>query len=600
MKAGNGQAIGAAAGGIWPARRTFLLLVLVLAGVSGWWLGLRPGALIPATGGMELAGRFLGAALTPALDYESRAGLPEGVVPFWRQVMSAAVETLRVAVTAVSLSLVGGLLLGFLGSSAWWPRRPQLWHRALWTLARAAMTLFRSIHELIWATLFLGAFGLGPLTAVLAIALPYSGTLAKVFAEMCEEASPETGEAYRLLGASPLQFYFLGLSPRVLGELISYALYRFECGLRSAAVLGFLGVPTLGYYIKLSFENSHPHEVWSYLYALLALVLVFDQWSGALRLRLSGHRGPVMAPPPPGEPDVRVSQAAARRLPGRERDPLVLGSLAALAGVILWGWLAAPEAQAPGSLANLQRFLREATPWPVQQGGGWGEAVGWAASLLAGGGWLAVLNTLALSVAAVAGAGLLGWVLLPLAARNLSSAEPFLPALRRPRPWQRLRWGVVTLAARALLIFLRAIPEYIWAFLLLAMLGEPFWAAVLALALHNAGILGRLGAEIVENADAGMPRALRALGAKRLPLLVFGLFPVSLPRFLVYFFYRWETCLREGTVLGLLGVATLGRLIAEGRAMDRYDEMVFYVLLGAALVFAGDVVSLLARRWLRV
>jgi phosphonate transport system permease protein len=128
---------------------------------------------------------------------------------------------------------------------------------------------------------------------------------------------------------------------------------------------------------------------------------------------------------------------------------------------------------------------------------------------------------------------------------------------------------------------------------------DQFWAAILALALHNAGILGRLGAEIVENAEAPVPRSLRALGATRAQILAAGLVPAALPRFLVYFFYRWETCLREGTVLGILGVSTLGRLIKDARAADRYDEMIFFVLLGAALVFAGDLVSSLARRWVR-
>jgi phosphonate transport system permease protein len=146
---------------------------------------------------------------------------------------------------------------------------------------------------------------------------------------------------------------------------------------------------------------------------------------------------------------------------------------------------------------------------------------------------------------------------------------------------------------------MRAIPEYVWAFLLIALVSDPSWAAVLALGLHNAGILGRLGAEIVENADHPAPAALRGLGGTRGQVLAAGLVPLSLPRFLVYFFYRWETCLREGTVLGILGIATLGRLIKDSRAFDRYDEMMFFVLLGAALVFVGDLLSLLARRVVR-
>ena len=69
---------------------------------------------------------------------------------------------------------------------------------------------------------------------------------------------------------------------------------------------------------------------------------------------------------------------------------------------------------------------------------------------------------------------------------------------------------------RALLIFVRAVPEYVWAFLLVKMFGFGAWPAVLALALHNSGILRKLMAETVENVEAGPAKALRGLGATRL------------------------------------------------------------------------------------
>ena len=75
--------------------------------------------------------------------------------------------------------------------------------------------------------------------------------------------------------------------------------------------------------------------------------------------------------------------------------------------------------------------------------------------------------------------------------------------------------------------------------------------------------------------------------------------PAGLPRFLLYFFYRWETCVREATVLGMLGMASLGYLILDARAGNRYDEMLFYVLLGVGLVLAGDLVSAAVRRVVR-
>jgi len=155
-------------------------------------------------------------------------------------------------------------------------------------------------------------------------------------------------------------------------------------------------------------------------------------------------------------------------------------------------------------------------------------------------------------------------------------------------------WGT-----RLGLILVRSIPEYVWAFILLWLLGVGPWPGVLALALHNSGILGRLFAEVVENGDPRAPRALRALGASRLEIATTAIWPAALNRFLLFFFYRWETCVREATVLGILGFAGLGHYIAEARGAQFWDHLLLWTLVGSAIVLAGDFISALARRWIR-
>jgi phosphonate transport system permease protein len=149
------------------------------------------------------------------------------------------------------------------------------------------------------------------------------------------------------------------------------------------------------------------------------------------------------------------------------------------------------------------------------------------------------------------------------------------------------------------LILARSIPEYLWAFLLLTLLGPGAWRAGLALALHNAGILGRLYAEVTENVDPRTPRALRALGASRLGIALTAIWPASLGRFLLFFFYRWETCVREATILGLLGFSGLGFYILQAQAALRWDELALWTLLGSALIIAGDLVSAPTRALVR-
>lgn len=275
-----------------------VLTAILVAGLwAGLYLGLSPARLLPSPSGLRMAREFFARALSPALDYEA-AFVPEGTPPLLYRALTAAWDTVIFAVAAMSLAVVLGLLLAFLASSAWWagdlagaagPVSRRLRRTLLpagYGAVRLWIALMRSVHELLWAVLFLAAFGLNPLSAVLAIVIPYSGTLAKVFAEMVDETPRDAVEALRGSGASALQVFLFGLLPRALPDMGAYAFYRFECALRSSAVLGFFGFPTLGYYVATSFENLHYGEVWTYLYTLFALVLIVEVWSGAVRRRL--------------------------------------------------------------------------------------------------------------------------------------------------------------------------------------------------------------------------------------------------------------------------------------------------------------------------
>jgi phosphonate transport system permease protein len=271
----------------------------------------------------------------------------------------------------------------------------------------------------------------------------------------------------------------------------------------------------------------------------------------------------------------------------RPQNHFVRGSALAFVGLVLWSWGTGAhsfsELATPRALRNLGRFLGEIQPtltiaW-------WREAVPFAA-------WS---NTLALAVAAVGLSTAAGAALSLGASRNLAHPEPWLPSGRPPSNVVRLGWHGVVGLTRLFLTFLRAIPEYVWAFLLVALLGIGPWPAVLALALHNSGILGKLFAEATEDIDPAAARALRGVGATRLAVFGGAVLPQVANRWLLYVFVRWETAVREATVVGLLGVVSLGWFIQDARSRMLYDEMLALVLAGAILIGAGDALSI----WLR-
>jgi phosphonate transport system permease protein len=288
----------------------------------------------------------------------------------------------------------------------------------------------------------------------------------------------------------------------------------------------------------------------------------------------------------------------------RPRDRFLWWSVAALAALVVYAWttgeFSLDDLLSERRLTNLQRFLSELEPQPFQAADwDWATARQWTADLMSAKGWRAAAMTLAMSVAAIVLAGLGGSIMTLPAARSFATPEPYETHAPRASTLRRAAWATVVWITRALLIFLRAIPEYVWAFILVTVIGPSAWAGVLALALHNAGILGKLNAEVVEDLEPETLAGLRTLGASRRQVALAGILPAVAPRFLLFFFYRWETCVREATVLGMLGIVSLGFFIQDARARQYYDVMFALILIGSVMVIVGDLVSAAAREAVR-
>ena len=233
---------------------------------------------------------FFGAALSPALEYQDEL-VGENADPILLRAAMGALRMIRVAAGAIAIALPLGLLLAYLSSESWWSVSASLTrHRkifkALSSAARIVATFFRSVHELLWAILFLASLGLTELTGTIAISIPFAGTFAKVFGEMFDEQDRSTADYLDNVGSPMLSTFIGGILPRAFPDLLSYTFYRFECALRSSAVIGFFGIESLGLYIRQSTENLYFNETWTYLYALLALLILFEFWNIKIRERV--------------------------------------------------------------------------------------------------------------------------------------------------------------------------------------------------------------------------------------------------------------------------------------------------------------------------
>ena len=137
----------------------------------------------------------------------------------------SVIWTVAFAVVGVGIGATAGFLLAIV-----FPR---------FAAVRETALVLRSIHELFWVLLLIQVFGLGPTTGVLAIAIPYAGIFAKVFAEIIEEADL-SAERVLPTGTSAVSAFAFARLPEVADRFKTYTLYRLECGLRSTLVLGFV------------------------------------------------------------------------------------------------------------------------------------------------------------------------------------------------------------------------------------------------------------------------------------------------------------------------------------------------------------------------
>ncbi len=193
--------------------------------------------------------------------------------------------------------------------------------------------------------------------------------------------------------------------------------------------------------------------------------------------------------------------------------------------------------------------------------------------------WRAALETLAMSAVGTLLAAVLG-LLLALPASKTHADDP-----------ARLR-GIT----RAVLNMLRSIPELVWAAMLLIAAGLGPLAGTLALALHTAGVLGRLFAESIENAPLGPAAALRARGVGEGRVFLWATLPLVLPQLLSYVLYRWENNIRAAAVLGVVGAGGLGQLLAFHMGLFHMPETGTVLGVMLLLVALVDGLSYIARR----
>ncbi|WP_277750828.1 phosphonate ABC transporter, permease protein PhnE [Nonomuraea polychroma] len=254
-----------------PPRRRALRWTLAIgaAVMAGWAIsgtGVGPASLLA---GREGAADIISGLFPPDLDGDLLS-----------RVAVAALETVQISVAAMVLSMAIGLPLALLiAANVEAPR----WISGV---ARGTATLLRSVHELLWALLFVAAVGLGPAAGVYAIGLHSAGVVAKLCSEQLEAVDRAPVETMKLTGGSRLTCALLGILPQARANIASQLLYQWECAIRSSIVIGFVGAGGIGQALAIALRLFRYQELATLIAAVAILVVCVDRMSKSLRGRL--------------------------------------------------------------------------------------------------------------------------------------------------------------------------------------------------------------------------------------------------------------------------------------------------------------------------
>jgi phosphonate transport system permease protein len=249
-----------------PGILAFLLWVAALALVVTSFNGVGFSAA-EFVKGLPQMGRFAAGLFPPSLDR---------IEP----VLWSLLETFQMAIAGTVIGVILSVPFAILSARRLSPHPIVQW------LARALVSLFRTVPDLIWALFFVVTVGLGPFAGTLALIVDTVGFCGRFFAEAMEEADRGPQEALAALGARRTEIIACAVLPAALPSMIATSLFSLEKATRSSVVLGLVGAGGIGMELEVALTFFNYPEAATIILAIFVLVLIVEQLSGMLRRRI--------------------------------------------------------------------------------------------------------------------------------------------------------------------------------------------------------------------------------------------------------------------------------------------------------------------------
>jgi phosphonate transport system permease protein len=255
------------------------LAVLIILGLTGWSVAGTDFDLIKLLTNTAPIERFVSGMFPPDLSATSLQAAGTGILETFQMSFLGA---LIGAIVASPLAALGTQEAPTVGAS----RGERLLRDVPYHLARFVLNVFRSVPDILWALVFVVALGLGPFPGTLALAVHSAGVLGKLYSETLEAVPARPVEALRATGAGSLQAFLFGRLPQATSGFTSLTLYQWECNIRSATILGFVGAGGIGQQILVAMNLFNYPRVATLVGVTIIVVLLVDRFSAAIRRRL--------------------------------------------------------------------------------------------------------------------------------------------------------------------------------------------------------------------------------------------------------------------------------------------------------------------------
>lgn len=467
---------------------------------------------------------------------------------FLIRVLHLSLESLLIGVLGTVFAVVVGAFFAFFAIRVPDLPNPPRGAPRTWALAgetlrwvsRFFLGFFRSIPEIVWAYIFVRILGLGPGPAVFAIALTVGGSIGKLYSELAEAVEPRTIQAMRAMGASRWAILLFGVVPQVLRQWVAYALFRLECNIRSGTILGVVGAGGLGSEIALSIRYFEFDKLATTLLAVLSFVVALEVISAQLRKR-----------------HFRFTWISA-----------AVGTSVALFYLdIPWGDLF--DGYTDSIVAFRGMVVHSA--FVMQALGQVGETLlmAWAATVLS-------------ALAAI--------VLAPASASPLTTSSYLPDPVRAPGPSLAVNFSIKWIS-RFILQSTRAMPELTLALIFVVWVGVGPLAGILAIAVHNVGVLGRLYSDVLEEVEPGPPAALQTQGAGMIATFLFGVLPQVRARIAAFTLYRFEVNVRATAMVGFVGAGGIGDALHTAISLFHLQDLALLLITMLIVVSLVDAVG---------